>query len=127
ADGVGIWIDEGDGDPASPLFAKRALLGGEQRSGFLLQLIGHLDNSITSALDDTDRAESCDLRRDAEVVHDVDDVLHVLVGLRHLLGEGVAAGRSGDDAVRSELVRDAPSARGLDRRRATEQAAGATT
>ena len=35
ADIVGVWVDEGDGESASPVFDDGALFAGEPLSGFL--------------------------------------------------------------------------------------------
>src|SRR6185369_14265874 len=67
------------------------------------------------ALDDTDGSESRDLAGNARAHDDVDDVLYVLVGLRHLLLEGVTAGGARGDSRRAELVPDPPTARGFHR------------
>ena len=58
-------------------------------------------------------------------MHDVDDVLDVLVCLRHLLGEGVAPGRAREHAALAQLIGDVPTSRRLHGGRSAEPAPGA--
>src|SRR5438105_3551307 len=68
-----------------------------------------------STLDDTDGTHAGDFARDAGLMHDLDDVVDVLVCLRLLLRQALAALGPGDDAAGLQLLVDAASGGVLDR------------
>src|SRR5262245_142200 len=69
-------------------------------------------NPTGSTFEHAERHQPRDLAREACPLDDVDDLGDVLVGLRHLLGDGGEPGGADDDAALLELPQDRSALRG---------------